>query len=106
MRCAGSGLVHVDDELIAKHAAEDFIGGSDDRARDVGVQPSEPRVGFGRAFLDEDGRGNQIGGRMQPADRKVLDGALRLRAVVRISGNFHLAKRVAFGAERHGKFEV
>ena len=55
--------------------------------RDVGVEPAERRVGFGRGFLDQDGRGDEIGGRAQAADRKVLDRARRLHAVVRVGGN-------------------
>ena len=65
----------------------------------VGVEPAERRVGFGRGFLDENRRGDEIGGRAQAADREVLDRARRLDAVVRVGRDVQLAQRIALGAE-------
>ena len=70
-------------------------------SRDVGVEAAERGVRFGRRLLDEDGGGDEIGGRAQAADREILDRARRLHAVVRVGGNLELAERIALGAEAH-----
>ena len=64
------------------------------------VEAAERRVGLGGGFLDEDGGGDEIGGRAQAADREVLDRARRLDAVVRVGGDLQLAERIALDAER------
>ena len=74
---------------------ENLVGGFDDRARDGGLEAPERSVGFGRRLLDEDGRGDEIGGRAQAADLEVLDGARGLDAVVRAGRNLQLAERIA-----------
>src|SRR5439155_25453451 len=102
VRRAGAGLIHVDDELIAEASVENLVGGRDNRARHIGVQAAERGGGFGRGFLDQDGRGDEVVWRTQAADRKVLDGARRLDAVVRVGRNLQLAQRVALGAVFHG----
>ena len=95
VRRAGAGLIDVDDELIAERAGEDLVGGgARSRSAMSGVEAAERGVGFGRGFLDEDGGGDEIGGRAKAADRKVLDGARGLHAVVRVGGNVELAQRI------------
>ena len=71
------------------------------RRRRRGSSRPSARVGFGGGLLDEDGGGDEIGGRAQAADRKVLDGARGLHAVVRVGRDLQLAQRIALGAERH-----
>ena len=101
VRRPGAGLVDVDDELIAKVAGEDLVRRGHNRARDVGVEAPERGVGLGRRFLDEDRAGDEIGMRAQAADRKVLDGARGLHAVVRLGGNAQFAEWVSLSAKRH-----
>ena len=95
VRGAGAGLIHVDDELIAETAGEDLVRRGDDGACDLAVETAELGVGLGGRLLDEDGRGDEIGGRAQTADGKVLDRPGGLSAVVRVRGNVHLAQRIA-----------
>ena len=102
VRRTGAGLVDVDDELIAERAADDLVGGLDDRTRDIAFQTPERRIGFGRRLLDENRRDDQVGRRAQTADRKILDGAGGLHAVVRIGGNLHFAEGIALDAIGHG----
>ncbi len=78
VRRSGAGLIDVDDELIAQAALEDLVGGGDDGARDLPIEPSERGVGFGSRLLDQHGGRDQLGRRGQAADREVLDRALRL----------------------------
>ena len=101
VRRAGARLIHVDDELIAERAGENFVGGRADGVRDVRLQAAQRGVRFGGGFFDEDRRDDQIVGRAKTADREVVDRARGLYAVVRIGGNLELAKRIAFGAEGH-----
>ena len=55
-------------------------------------------IGGRRGFLDEDGGGDELVGRMKAADRKILDRALSLNAVIRVGRNGVLAQGVAFEA--------
>ena len=102
VRRAGAGLVDVDDELIAQARRR---GSRRRRATIapaiVAVEPAERGVRLGRGLLDEDRRGDEVGGRAQAADRKVLDRARGLDAVVRVGGHVQLAERIALGAEVH-----
>ena len=66
VRGAGAGLVHVDDELIAKPAGQHLVGRGDDRARDVRIEAPERAVGFGRRLLDLDGGVTSSGGAVMP----------------------------------------
>jgi hypothetical protein len=99
VRRAGAGLVDIDDELIAKLAAQNLVGSGDDRARDLRVEPSEHGVHVRRGLLDQDRRRHEIGWRAQPADREVLDGARGLHAVVGIGRYLQLAEWVALNAK-------
>ena len=65
---------------------------------DVRRQLARRLVGGGGGFLDEDGGGDELVGCTQPADRKILDGALSLDAVVRIGRDGVFAERIALNA--------
>jgi len=93
VRRAGAGLIDIHDELIAKIAGENLVRRFDDGRGDVGLQPGEGRVRLGRGFLDEDGCGDEVRRRAQSADREVVDGALRLDAVVRLGWDLDFAER-------------
>ena len=95
VRRSGARLVHVDDELIAELAGQNFIGGIHDRLGDIVGELARGLVGGGRGFLDEDRRGDKLFRRAQAADRKILDGALSLDPVVRIRGHGVFAERIA-----------
>src|SRR4030095_1338780 len=102
VRRAGACLVHVDDELIAKIAVDDLVGGRDDSGADGARQPVERHVGPRRALLDEDGRRDELGVRPQSADRKVLERAYGLDAVVGVFGDGLIAQRVSLDTVGHG----
>ena len=99
VRRAGSRLVDVDDELIAKPAAQDLIGRLHNRGGDVAIEAAKRRVRFSRRFLDQDRGDDEIGRSAQSADRKVLGGASGLHAIVRVGRHLHLAQRIAFYPE-------
>ena len=106
VRRAGSRLVDVDHELIAKPAGKYLVGGGDDEARELRFEPSERGVRFGGRLLDENRGGDEIRLRAQAADREILDRAHRLHAVVGVGRNLQLAERVGFGAELHQSQEA
>ena len=56
-------------------------------------------------LLDQNGSVDEKGGRTKPADRKVLERARRLNAVVGVSRNRPFAERVAFYASGHGDLQ-
>ena len=101
VRGAGAGLIHVDDELIAETAGQDFVGGGDDGARDLAVETAESGVRLGGRLLHEDGGGDEIGGSAQTADRKVFNRPGGLSAVVRVRGHLHFAQRIALDTVCH-----
>ena len=61
VRGAGTGLIHVDNELIAKGAAENLVGSPRDGAADARVEPPERHVGLRGGFLYKNGRRDEIG---------------------------------------------
>jgi hypothetical protein len=95
VRRSGSGLVDVDDKLIAERAAGDFVSRADDGVGQRPIEPAERGVGLGSGFLDENGCGDERRLGAQPADGEVVDRARRLDAVVRVGGDRLLAERVA-----------
>jgi hypothetical protein len=106
VRGAGAGLVDIDHELIAQLAGEDLVRRRENRVGHVARQAPESGVGLGRGFLDEDGRGHEIRGRAQAADRKVFEGARGLHTVVRVVGDVQFSEGVALCAETHSGFAV
>src|SRR5499427_626477 len=98
MRRARAGLVNVHDELIAQAARQNLVSRADDRRCYFWFQTAERRVGFCGRLLYEDGRGDEIVRSAKAADRKVLDRALRLDAVVRIGRELDFTQRVTFRA--------
>ncbi len=64
------------------------------------VQQTELGVGQGRGLLDHADGADEGAWQRAAADRKVLHGALRLRAPERIGRHLQLAHAVAFGTER------
>ena len=101
VRGAGTCLIHIHHELIAERPAENLLGGADDRVANPLVETFQCDVGFGRGFLDEHGRGDQVRGSAQAADREVLEGADGLDAVIGIGGDRVLAEGIALGPELH-----
>jgi hypothetical protein len=100
VRGAGAGLIDVDDEVVAQRTAEDFVRRAGNRAADARVEAPERHVGLRRGLLDENRRGDEIGRRAQPADRKVLDRPRRLNAVVRLGGDGVLTQGIALHPHR------
>jgi hypothetical protein len=98
VRGAGTGLIHVDDEVIREPSLERFVCRPDDGVGDIGGQPAERCVGFRGRLLDQNRGANELFRRGQAADAKVVDRPLRLRAVVRVSRNVNVAERIAFDA--------
>ena len=106
VRRAGAGLIDVDDELIAEPSVQNLVGGPDDRAGKAVRKAAELAVGLSRGFLDEDGGRDERRWRGDAADGKVLDGALRLPAVVGLRRHPDLAERIAFDAVGRGHTKV
>jgi fumarate hydratase, class I len=98
VRGAGTSLVDVDHELIAKRPVRDLVGGFHDCFANPSVDASELHVGSCGGFLDEDGCDHQMGRRPQPADREILNGTRSLDAVVRVGRNRVLAERIVLDA--------
>jgi hypothetical protein len=103
VRGAGSGLVHIDDELIAQLAFENFVGGRDDRLSDIGGQPAKARIRCSRGLLHEDRRLDELVRRAKATDREIFGGPLRLNAVVRAGGHVVFTQRIAFDAVHDGR---
>jgi len=91
-----AGLIDVDDELVAQRPAQDFIGGGADRVCNLWFETTEFGIRFRCGLFHEDRGDDQVGRRPQTANRKVLDRARGLHAVVRIGGNRKVAERVPF----------
>src|SRR5262249_21614317 len=87
--------INVDDELVAELAAENLVSGGDDGPRDVGLEPSERRVGFGGGLFHEDGGGDEIGRGAATPERGGLPRPHRLDPAVGVSGNLQLTQWVA-----------
>ena len=98
MRRAGAGLIDVDDELIAETPGEDLVCGRDDRVCDRrrSRRPSAA-LASAAAFLTRMVAVTRSAGARKAADRKVLDRARRLHAVVRVRRHLQLAERIALG---------
>ena len=87
MRGAGARLIDVHDELIAQRAAEHLVGSPHDGVGDIRVEPPSAAFASAAAFLIEDRGGDELGVGAQAADRKVLERAQRLDAVVGVGGD-------------------
>ena len=101
VRRAGARLVHVDDELIAEAARQNFVRRLPDDVGDLPIEPPEVRIRFGGRLFHENGGGDEVGRRSQPADREILDGARGLHAEVRVGRHLALSERITFGAVAH-----
>jgi hypothetical protein len=102
VRRAGAGLVHVDDELVAKRAVQDFVRGGNDRVANRAFEASERDVREGRRLLDEDRRRDDLRRGAEAADGKVFEGAGRLDAVIGVGGDREFSERVALNASHVG----
>ena len=98
MRRAGTRLIHIDDELIAKLARQHIVCRGGDGARNLRGELSSGQVGGRRGLLDQNRGGHELVGRTQPADRKIFSRALRLDAVIRVGRNLVFAERIALNA--------
>ena len=96
VRGTGTGLVGIDDELVAVPAGQHFIGGLDDRVGEFGIQTPGFPVCQGGGFLDEDDGVNEGGKGSEIGDREVLPCALGLDAPQRLGRHGHLSQRITF----------
>ena len=97
-RCAGSGLEHVERELLVPIAVRDLEGRQVNGMGDLCIKQPEAGVHFGGNGLDEPQRADEIAGKADPAHGKVLDGTGGLGAVEGGAGDGHFAHAVAFDA--------
>ena len=98
---AGAGLVHVHHELVVEGAAHDLFGGLDDGTGAALVQQAQFPVGERGRLLDHSHRLDEARVGVQTADGVVLDRALRLDAVVSVSGHLFFSQRIFLNAVAH-----
>ena len=96
---AGAGLEHVDRELRVVPAFGDFERRLLDCRGARGVEGVEVEIGGRSRPLDQAERTDELPRHAQPADRKVLDRALGLRAPQRVGRDLQLAQAVALAPE-------
>src|SRR5687768_9655779 len=106
VRRAGACLVDVDNELIAKCAAENLVCCPGDSVADARVKAPERDVGVRRRLLDDNGGVDEEPGSAQSADREILERARRLNPVIGVSRNRPLTERVAFSASGHATASI
>ncbi len=92
---AAAGLENVHDKLSVVIARSHGIGSLLDGCGQFGRQLAQPPIHSRGGALDQPQRADEGPRKTQPADRKILNRPLRLRAVQRIGGDAHLAHRVA-----------
>src|SRR6185369_3531856 len=105
-RCAGTGLIWIDDELRVVLSIESLIRRPNDRVGRLRVEPPGFLVGEGRSLLDPDLRSHERPKRPESADRKVLDRTNGLNTVERIVRNRKRAEGILLGSRvvRHDRF--
>ena len=114
-RSSRAGLVNVNRKLIVEFSIGDF-GGSIDQRFDLLIiqrifsaagELSDVAVRMGGGQLDLTHGMNQTGRQCIAGDLKILNGPLRLCAVVRFCWNLYFTHRITFGSKpRHGLFPV
>src|SRR5438270_10921241 len=82
-RGCGTGLKDVDDKVFVEFAFLDLFGGLLDGVRQPRLEQTEFAVDQGGCALNLRQRPDESAWQAQPADRKILTGALRARTVVR-----------------------
>jgi hypothetical protein len=98
-RGSRASLVDVDGELVVMLAGDDFAGRIDDRLGEIGFELAQIAVGGRGGDLDQAESANEFFRKRLAGDGEVLDGALRLGAVVRLGRHLHLAHRIFLDAE-------
>ncbi len=88
---AGTGLKNIHDKFLVELSLHDFRGGAVDRVGDLRVQKSEIAIGRGGRVLDNGQGADEFRREADAAHGKIFHRPLRLRAVVRALGHFHLA---------------
>ena len=91
---ARSGLVDVQGEVVVPPAFGDFPRSGGDGRAPFGREESQLDVGLGGGLFQPPERLDEAPPEAPPADGKVLDRALGLRAVKGVGGNPHLAHGV------------
>ena len=77
----------------------DFTGGLHDQLGDFRIELAKVAVGDGRRHLDQAQRPNQADRQRLARDREILNGTLRLGAVIRLGGHADLAHGVFLDTE-------
>jgi len=94
-----SGLEDIDREVLVVvaigHGQRRFLDGH----RDIALDEAQLGIGAGCGPFDQAQRRNKLARHLQPADRKVIHGALRLRAPECIGGDLEFAHTVLFDAK-------
>jgi hypothetical protein len=101
---ARAALDHVHHEFLVQRAAADLLAGPGDGRRFGGVEQAELEVGERGRMLDARKRLHQV--RVDrdrgPADRKILQCAQGMHAVVGSGGQLPVAEQVVFDADGCG----
>src|SRR5665213_1855704 len=103
-RCAATGLENVDDKLSVVIAGCHGIGSLLDGCGKFGRQLAQPSVYSRGGAFNYAQRAQEGARKSQPADREILNRALRLRTVQRIGGDAHFAHGVPLDAVFHGGY--
>src|SRR5438270_13811187 len=82
-RGSGTGLKDVDDKVSVEFAFLELFGGLLDGVRQPRLEQAQFAVDQGGRAFDLRQRPDESAWQAQPADRKILTGALRARTVVR-----------------------
>src|SRR5439155_1600938 len=103
-RGARAALDDVDDELLVQLSLADFLAGEADRDRTLVVDQAELAVGDRRGLLHARQRRHQvrIDRYRRAGDRKILQRAQRMDAVVRVGRHYPVAEEVVLGPHRLG----
>ena len=96
---ARARLKYVNGELAIVRAAGHCRGRGADRRGEPRVEQAQFGIGLRRRLLDQRQGANEGSRQRATADRKIIDGALRLGAPERIGGHLELTHAVAFQPE-------
>ncbi len=97
---ARARLEYIDGEVLVPLAFLNFFRRFDNRLRRLLVDEPQLAIGQRRRFFHHRDGADQRAMSAQPADRKVLDRARRLNAVVNVAGNFLVSERIFLDASR------
>jgi len=98
VRRAGAGLERIEFKMAREFIVHHFLRGLRDGVREVGVEQTQIAVHFGGGAFDERHAPDKGALLFQMANRKIVQGALRLSAPQSVGGDLEFAHRIFFYA--------